>query len=253
MVAIKAVSFDLWDTIIEDDSDEPKRLAQGLRPKREERRHLVWQALERHQTIDPRSVDQVYDVTDAAFAKVWHDQHVTWPIQIRLELLLTGLGRSLAEAELAALVEAHEEMELLVRPDPVAGIEAALRGLQQRYKLCVTSDAIVSPGRVLRQLLESHGLARYFDGFAFSDEVGRSKPHPDMFEAAAYQLGVGLEEMVHVGDRDQNDVKGPHALGMRAVLFTGARDTDKATTTADTVVARMAELPAAIDRLNEKR
>jgi len=42
---IKAVTFDLWDTVIHDDSDEPKRAAQGLRSKKEERRFLLWEAL----------------------------------------------------------------------------------------------------------------------------------------------------------------------------------------------------------------
>ena len=28
---IKAVTFDLWDTVIHDESDEPNRAAQGLR------------------------------------------------------------------------------------------------------------------------------------------------------------------------------------------------------------------------------
>ena len=36
---IKAVTFDLWDTMIHDDSDEAKRKAQGLRSKKTERRH----------------------------------------------------------------------------------------------------------------------------------------------------------------------------------------------------------------------
>ena len=65
-----------------------------------------------------------------------------------------------------------------------------------------------------------HDLLQHFRGFAFSDEVGRSKPHRAMFDAAARELGVPLERMVHIGDRDHNDVKGPQALGMKAVLFT---------------------------------
>ena len=48
---LKAVSFDLWDTIIDDDSDEPKRRAQGLRAKPEQRRHLLYQALNRHRPV----------------------------------------------------------------------------------------------------------------------------------------------------------------------------------------------------------
>ena len=39
----------------------------------------------------------------------------------------------------------------------------------------------------LRALLDSFGLKIYFSGFAFSDEGGHSKPHPDMFNSAARQ------------------------------------------------------------------
>ncbi len=70
-----------------------------------------------------------------------------------------------------------------------------------------------------------------------------------MFDAVADALGVPLESMVHVGDRDHNDVKGPQALGMKAVLFTASRDVDRDHTTADAVCDAHAELPAVIDRL----
>jgi putative hydrolase of the HAD superfamily len=55
--------------------------------------------------------------------------------------------------------------------------------------------------------------------------------------------------MVHIGDRDHNDVKGPQLLGMKAVLFTATRDHDKATTSADAICERHSDLPAVIDRL----
>ncbi len=180
---IKAISFDLWDTVIHDDSDEPKRAAQGLRSKKDERRYLVWDALNRIEPIPYETVAIAYDVADAAFNHVWHDQHVTWTIGERLEVLLNGLGRKLPASELAAVVKAHEEMEVTIPPDPVDGVAHALAALSADYKLCVVSDAIVSPGRCLRQWLEMNGLKRYFGGFAFSDEVGYSKPRRDMFAA----------------------------------------------------------------------
>jgi putative hydrolase of the HAD superfamily len=247
---IKAVTFDLWDTIVHDDSDEPKRKAQGLRAKKAERRHLVWEALNRQAPIDSDKVTLAYDVADAAFNLVWHDQHVTWCIADRLRVVLKGLGRSLPEAEFARLVQLHEDMEVTIAPDPIPGIAEALAALKERgYKLCIVSDAIVSPGRCLRRLLANYDLERYFDGFAFSDEVGYSKPHRAMFDSAARQMGVAIEEMVHIGDRDHNDVKGPQALGMKAVLFTATRAADKDRTSADAVCERHADLPDIIDRL----
>jgi putative hydrolase of the HAD superfamily len=247
--SVKAVTFDLWDTIIHDDSDEPKRKVMGLRSKKAERRWLVWDALNRQNPISESQVTLAYDVADAAFNKVWHDQHITWPIADRLSVLLKGLGRTLPEPELERIVRLHEEMEVTVAPDPIPGIGEALAALHGRYRLAIVSDAIVSPGRCLRRILESHGLARHFDGFAFSDEVGHSKPHRSMFEAAARQMGVGLAEIVHVGDRDHNDVKGPQALGMKAILFTATRPHDRDRTTADAICERHADLPAIVDRL----
>jgi len=246
---LKAITFDLWDTIVHDDSDEPKRAAQGLRAKKAERRHLLWEALDRQQPIEPERVNLAYDVGDAAFNRVWHDQHVTWTIGERLQVILKGLGRSLPDGEFGRVVRAHEDMEVRIRPDLIPGIAEALAALHGRYKTCIVSDAIVSPGRCLKQLLESYDLARHFDGFVFSDVVGHSKPHRAMFEDAARQMGVSLPEIVHIGDRDHNDVKGPQALGMKAILFTATRPADKDKTSADAICERHADLPAIVDRL----
>ena len=246
---LKAVSFDLWDTLVDDDSDEPKRFARGLRSKPEERRHLLWEALDRHQPTAPEEVNAAFDAADAAFNKAWKEDAVTWPVAERLGVALAALGRELSADELRALAGALGRMEVDIPPDPVDGIADALKDLGRRYKLCVTSDTLVTPADGLRAILEGHGLKQYFSGFAFSDEVGHAKPHRSMFEAAAGQLGVELAEMVHVGDRGHNDIEGPQALGMKAVLFTAARDEDRAGTSADAVCGRHQDLPGIIDSL----
>ncbi len=246
---IKAVTFDIWDTIVHDDSDEPKRTARGLRSKREERRHLLWEALNAEEPIGRDEVFLAYDVMEAAFNHVWHDQHVTWLIDERLRVALAGLGRDLSEGALAHVVQGHAEMEVDIPPDLIEGMDKAIQELSTRYKLGIVSDAIVTPGTGLRQLLDRYGLRQYFSGFAFSDEAGHSKPHRDVFDSVARQMGVAVEEMVHVGDRDHNDVKGPQAIGMKAVLLTASRDRDKDITTADAICARATDLPGIIDGL----
>ncbi len=242
------LTFDLWDTIVHDDSDEAKRAAAGLRSKRDERRHLVWQALDATNPIPFERVALAYDTADAAFNKAWKELHVTWPIEQRLELILQGLGRS-TPPDWAAVIESHQRMELAVAPDLIPGCREALTELSTRYPLAIVSDAIVSPGWALRELLELHGVKHFFSAFAFSDEVGQSKPHPDMFAAAASQLQTPLAGLLHVGDRDHNDVRGPHALGMRAVLFTATRAADQDHTQADAVCASWSDLPNIIGRL----
>ena len=247
---IKAITFDLWDTLVIDDSDEAKRAEQGLRSKFDERRHLLWEALNAAEPVELETVRLAYNVGDAAFNKVWKEQHITWPIAKRLRLILNELGRELPGETFNAVVRAHEEMEVDIPPDAMPDAVPVLERLARRYKLCIVSDAIVSPGSCLRRLLENHGLAKFFNGFAFSDEVGHSKPHRSMFESAAEQLGVEIGEMLHVGDRDHNDVKGPQQLGMKAILFTASRDADKTNTSADAICESFDKLEAAIERLN---
>ena len=67
---IKTVSFDLWDTVFIDDSDEPRRAAAGLPPKSIQQRQLVQQFLKRHTPVSRELIDHCYDTTDATFHEV---------------------------------------------------------------------------------------------------------------------------------------------------------------------------------------
>ncbi|HPO16136.1 MAG TPA: HAD family hydrolase [Candidatus Hydrogenedentes bacterium] len=223
---VRVITFDLWDCLFQDESDEPKRAAAGRPSKSEERRQLVHAALSKHAPIDRGAVDLAYEVTNAAFRKVWHDQHVTWTVAERLSVLFSGLKRELPKDEFDALVRLHEEMELEFRPNPAPGAVEALKTLHGKYKLAIVSDAIFSPGRALRELLKGAGMFEYFDYFVFSDEIGVSKPHRAVFDAVAKAFNVDLSDIVHIGDRPHNDIGGPHAVGARGVLLTVIKKRD---------------------------
>lgn len=248
---IKAITFDLWDTVFIDDSDEPKRKAAGKPAKAVERRQLVKQFADKHQHVPQEIVNAAYDAQDAAFRKVWHDLHITWSVKERLEMVLKGIGVTLPEDELAELVRLHEEMELEFRPDFVPGVHDAIKTLSEKYKLGVISDAIFSPGRSLRKLLEDEGLLQYFSTFVFSDEVGCSKPHECVFNAAKKGLGVEFNEIIHIGDREHNDILGPEKMGMKSILCLAALDRGSDRNRADAYFENYSELPNLIDNLKD--
>jgi putative hydrolase of the HAD superfamily len=245
---IKAITFDIWDTILIDDSDEPKREKRGLLSKPDERRERLYQFLRREGTISREEVDTAFNVSDAAFRQVWYEQHVTWSVAERLSVILKGLRRELPVAELADLVKGYEEMELAIQPDLAPGIAESVKRLSKRYKLGIISDTIFSSGRVLRKILADHDLERCFDSFVFSDEAGRAKPDRLVFEKAASDLGVDLSEIVHIGDREEKDVEGPHQVGARAIYTTVVLDRGP-TATADAVCRDYDELESIIDNL----
>jgi HAD superfamily hydrolase (TIGR01549 family) len=249
---IRAVTFDLWDTVFIDDSDEPKRKAQGLAPKPAERRNLVQQFLARHEPVSKELIDLAYDTTDAAFRQVWYGQNVTWTVRERLSVLLKGLNRNLPETEFDELIRLHEDMELTVRPDLAPNVAHALSSLQRKYKIGVISDAIFSPGRALRQLLAHYDILNYFSSFISSDEIGCAKPDPAVFEAAAKDLGVTPREIVHIGDRELKDIYGPHNVGARAVLCTVVKDRCSENTKADAICSSFSDLPLILEKLNKQ-
>ncbi len=223
-MTIKAVTFDLWDTVFDDESDEPKRLAAGLLGKAETRHKLLFEALQHHHEVSRADVDLAYAVANAAFYKVWQEASITWTCRERLQVLLNGLGKPLPDDELTTLADAMGQLEVDVPPD-------------------------ILPG--LRDILAHHDLLQYFSGFAFSDEVGRSKPDAAMFESAQQQMGVSFEQMIHIGDRDNKDIKGAQAVGMKAILYTEKRDADRYTTSADAVCTTHSDLAGIINAFAE--
>ena len=102
-MSLKAITFDIWETIFVDGSDEPKRAAQGMRSKRDERRHLFWSVLNDQAPLDKAFSDAAFDVHEAAFRKVWHSMSVTWAVADRIDLLLEGLTRT--ETDLMTYLE----------------------------------------------------------------------------------------------------------------------------------------------------
>lgn len=72
-------------------------------------------------------------------------------------------------------------------------------------------------------LLSHLGVAEYFDDVTTSEEVGRTKPDPAMFETALERSGVPPERTLMVGDRYGHDMEGAKRHGIRTAAY-GAED-----------------------------
>lgn len=62
-------------------------------------------------------------------------------------------------------------------------------------------------------------LGKWFSVVYRAEQIGASKPAPDMFRAAARTAGVEPSQMVHVGDHLEHDVAGAKQFGARSVWF----------------------------------
>lgn len=240
-VMIRAVTFDFWDTIVVDDSDEPERARRGLATKKQARWALFRDELRAHVERPASELAAAWDEANAHFRHQWKVELHTPHIADRVRDAYRRLGVGLTPG-FDALVEALGRMEVDIPPVLAPGIVEALDALRGRYRVGIISDTIVTPGTGLRSILAGYGLLDRFEHCVFSDEVGACKPSPRVFEAAAQGLGVAVEELAHVGDREENDVAGPMGVGARGVLYTGVVDRGRERTKADAVCADHREL-----------
>ncbi|MDQ3248039.1 MAG: HAD family hydrolase [Chloroflexota bacterium] len=255
---IEAITFDFWDTLAIDDSDEPKRAALGLPSKIDARTQLfVRKIQERYPHLSEARIAEAYAAANERFRHAWHTEQRTPGVTTRLYDAYEHLGLQPKPGDYARLIREIDElvreietMEIRIPPDFAAGVHTVLPLLAQEYKLGIISDAIHTHGRGLRHLLDQQGLLPYFSYFIFSDEIRLAKPTVDIFRQAALGLNTSPARMVHVGDRERNDVAGPLAAGMNAILFTGIIDRGSTKTHATAVCRHFADLPPIIRRLS---
>jgi putative hydrolase of the HAD superfamily len=127
--------------------------------------------------------------------------------------LLRDFGIQVTDEELGRFLEAeHAAWE----PARVLGAttHALLESLRARgLRLGLVSNAF-DPGWLLHRDLEQMGIAGRIDHAVFSSEVGKRKPHPEIFESALDALDVAPGEALFVGDRLYEDVRGAAQVGM---------------------------------------
>jgi putative hydrolase of the HAD superfamily len=141
-------------------------------------------------------------------------EEIEYPGLIRQTL--DHFGIEISDDELARFLKAeHAAWE----PARVLGstTHALLEALRARgLRLGLVSNAF-DPGWLLHRDLEQMGIAQRIDFAVFSSEVGKRKPHPEIFVRALDALGVAPEEAMFVGDRLYEDVRGSNEVGMTSV------------------------------------
>ena len=235
---LMAVTFDFWGTLFE---------WNGLAA--ETRRKAVRNFVARHRAeLSPQVVDAAFAAGIAAQDAAWRQSNHFGPAAI--------IEHFLAELRLEAPPESRAELQHLIEDpeperalQPITGVEAAITRLRDRgLRLGIVCDSGMMVGRVLRGQLQRTGLSRHFepDALAFSDEVGVTKPRPEIFHRALAGLGTAPAEAAHIGDLRFTDMAGARALGMRAVRFRGFNDDTGEGPEGDVAIDSYADLEAAL-------
>jgi putative hydrolase of the HAD superfamily len=234
---VKAISLDLWGTILDDKQAPSNSILHS-----ERRQNFLQKALQSHgYEIEPEQVRAAYKQVWKYFDDLWAKQ-IAFGAADGLREMLRYLNADLPEESFEQVLryfeEAHQD------PQPLDGALEAVQKLAEKYPLALISDTAWTPGRVLRQIFAQYQILDCFKVLIFSGEVGKTKPHPQMFQLALNGLGVQPQECLHLGDLQHTDIAGAKAAGMRAAwihrpVYAGAEQKNHAP---DVVVSGVKEM-----------
>jgi len=239
---IQVITFDFWDTIVTDNSDEAIRKERGLPTKKQAREDLfIKEIAQHHPNFSQKRIVEAFDYANQQAVHSWKVEHYTCTVAERLQKGLDHLQIAKTPG-FDKLIHDFEIMEVEIQPIILPKAVETIQALSKQYRLGIISDTIITPGTGLRQILKDNDLLHCFETFVFSDEAGAAKPAPKVFELAQAGFNVPYENMVHVGDREGNDILGPIKMGMKAILYTGAVDRDSKNTKANAICTHYDQL-----------
>ncbi len=116
-------------------------------------------------------------------------------------------------------------------------------------KLGIVSNTFVNRTSLQHHLREL-GLLDFFPTQLYSYELHVRKPSPVIFQVAADRIGEPPQKILFVGDRIDNDIRPALQCGMRAVLKEAYTNAGRKAPSGTLKICRLAELPALIERIN---
>lgn len=123
------------------------------------------------------------------------------------------VGEPIPREEWKPTFDEHVESSI----EPIPGAVETIEALSERdLHVGVLSDVDDEAGK---RMLEGFGVRDCFDSITTSEEVGRTKPDPAIFEVALEKADVDPARSLMIGDRYDHDVKGADEMGMRGVAF----------------------------------
>ena len=124
---------------------------------------------------------------------------VGYSVRDRRTLIESRTGQPLTEAWMAQFYQRRDEA-LGQRVEAIPGIHAAVAHVAAHTGGQIACASGADRGK-LQLMLGKVGLLSHFEGRLFSGhEVGRNKPHPDVYLAAAAHLGIAPERCLVIED-----------------------------------------------------
>ena len=233
MAKIKAVIFDMYQTLVQDPRDQ-------------------W----RH-SFSAIIQDQQLPITAEQLWEGWHESEEKFrlrrtdpslPFQTYFDAWTGGFRMAFQAMGIPGDAEAATTRFFadLSRREPFPETEQVVKQVQSSYRTAVLSNA--DDGFLLPNL---QLLDLEFET-VLSSEMARSyKPQPELFLEMLARLALRAEETVYVGDRHYEDVHGARSVGMHAVWINrGDRDLRDDLPAPTHAIKGLTELPSTVQKIH---
>jgi putative hydrolase of the HAD superfamily len=206
---IESITFDLWNTIFQNKSYSESRidfLLQYLKCKGFNGDKLLLESCYDHIFLHYNSENP-----NGNFQHIYNDT--------RIDKVLKCLRVNLSASKKIEIQKVLESSMLNDPPLLKAGVVDTLKELSPKYKIGLISNTGITPGEVIKKVLDNYDILKFFQVTIFSDEIGYYKPYGLLFQKALTHLGSKPTNSIHIGDLLQTDVKGANDFGMLSIWF----------------------------------
>ena len=98
----------------------------------------------------------------------------------------------------------------------IDGTLEILEYLKDKYRLHILTNGFIE---IQKEKMKNSGIEHYFEYIITSEEVGKQKPHPEVFQHALKTAGTFAHKSVMIGDNFKSDILGARNVGMHAIHF----------------------------------
>ena len=201
---IKAISFDLWGTLIKSNPEFKKARAEFISQK---------------YNLPENEVNQIIS-------------QMKWNIDVQVERhgvsfetdhLYQILNKSLGWNTNKEAYDLRKECEkIFLNYPPLFFSETtkdALRELSDKFDLHLLSNKVLIDGNILEEMFDIFEIKDYFENLNFSSNLKVSKPNVKAFQYAHQFMPYVSNEVLHVGDNKKCDYNGAINYGFNAILI----------------------------------
>jgi putative hydrolase of the HAD superfamily len=217
MRKISTVTFDLWDTLIQEYPGGAQKVAKSRIDK-------IIRVLDQNGMVHTEDELRIaYDKSGIFLDLTWSkrmDLTTEDQVLFLLNCIDDKLVGKLKGEGLDVINKIYSESILDNLPMLLPGAKEALRSVDtEGYRIGLISNTGRTPGSVLRVVMQDLGILRYFDVTSFSNELLVRKPSKTIFHKTLEDLKVPPKAAVHIGDNPEQDIEGAKNVGMHAIQF----------------------------------